>query len=102
MRVMDSTSKRVGEDSCRNVTPNVVVCVSGRSTAMMRLMVVLTNWVMVTPLGSAVREKLTVAFERGEVRRKRVDAAQNEYTGIDLNNYYKFVMHLEKSRTSGV
>jgi len=36
------------------------------------------------------------------VRRKRVDAAQNEYTGIDLNNYYKFVMHLEKSRTSGV
>jgi hypothetical protein len=41
---------------------------------MIRLMLVLTCFVIVTPLGSAVREKLTVALEKGDVRRYSVDA----------------------------
>lgn len=75
LSVIDSTSNRVGESPWRNVTPNVVVCDSGRFSAMISwLMLVLTCCVIVTPLGSAVREKLTVALERGDVRRYNVDA----------------------------
>lgn len=75
LSVIDSTSKRVGETSWRNVTPNVVVCDSGRLSAMISwLMLVLICRVIVTPLGSAVKEKLTVALERGDVRRYSVDA----------------------------
>ena len=48
---------------------------------MMRLVVVLTCLVMVTPVGSAVKEKLTVAFEREDVRRYSVDAGQHECHG---------------------
>jgi hypothetical protein len=76
LSVIDSTSKRVEETPWRNVTPNVVVCDSGRLSAMISwLMLVLICFVIVTPLGSAVKEKLTVALERGDVRRYSVDAA---------------------------
>lgn len=74
LSVIDTTSKRVGERPWRSVTANVVVCDSGRLSAMIRLMLVLTCFVIVTPLGSAVREKLTVALEKGDVRRYSVDA----------------------------
>lgn len=75
LSVIDSTSKRVGESPWRNVTPSIVVCDSGRSSTMISwLVLVLICVVIETPLGSAVREKLTVALERGDVRRYNVDA----------------------------
>lgn len=67
-------SNRVGRSPCRNVTPRVVVCVSGIFTATMRPIEVLTSVVIETPVGSAVKVKLTVAFEEEVVRRYRVEA----------------------------
>lgn len=55
--------------------PNVVVCDSGRLLAMISWsMLVLNCFVIVTPLGSAVREKLTVALEKGDASRYSADA----------------------------
>ena len=69
VRVIDSTSNLVGTSSWRTVTPSVVVWDSGMLTATMRPMEVLTAVVIERSVGSAVRVRLTVAFEREEVRR---------------------------------
>jgi len=73
-RVTDSTSKRVGRSSTRNVIPNVVVCVSGRLTTSTSLIEVLSCDVIDTSPGSAVRVKLMVAFAKELVRRYSMEA----------------------------
>lgn len=72
--VIDSMSNRVGRSDCINVTPKVVVWVSGIFTATMRLMEVLSCVVIETSVGSAVNVRLTVAFEKEVVRRYREEA----------------------------
>jgi hypothetical protein len=67
-------SNRVGKSPCRNVTPRVVVCVSGIFTAITRPIEVLTSVVIEISVGSAVNVKLTVAFEEEVVRRYSVEA----------------------------
>jgi len=51
------------------VTPSVVVCVTGMSMTMITPIDVFTVVVIVVSLGSAVRVKLTVALDWGDVRR---------------------------------
>lgn len=72
--VIDSMSSCVGKSPCKNVTPRVVVCVSGMFTATMRPIEVLTSVVIETSVGSAVKVKLMVAFEKEVVRRYRAEA----------------------------
>lgn len=67
-------SNRVGWSPGRNVMPRVVTCVSGIFTATMRLMEVSISVVIETSVGSAVKVRLTVAFEEEVVRRYRVEA----------------------------
>lgn len=80
---MDSMSNRVGRSPSRNVTPSVVVCVSGIFTATTRPMVVLISVVIETSVGSAVKVKLMVAFEEGDVRRYRVEADHSRQNWAD-------------------
>ena len=77
-------SNRVGRSPCRNVTPRVVVCVSGIFTATMRPIEVLTSEVIERLVGSAVKVKLTVAFEEAVVRRYRVEADYVVRTCLDV------------------
>jgi hypothetical protein len=82
---IDSMSNRVGKSPCRNVTPRVVVCVSGIFTAITRPIEVLTSVVIEISVGSAVNVKLTVAFEEEVVRRYSVEALKlKNICGITL------------------